>query len=369
MLIQRKRNQAVYTLLLLLAFLFAFQIHANSEAPSSVKKNKQQKLLALRKKIQKLLLTRLKNQNGDWMKISVLPPIDYTQLDSTDFMINLVGDTFRGYDPSINVGDTSHRIKSVSLEQIRYAMALTQSEMLVLSVIFPANVDVYIYDRRNPYQIYGQSEGFVEGPQEKLDSKMAEHYSKIAFRRVLFKYLSNQAYDLPRDNAAPVLKTELPRSIASYEIVEAMNREVNSNFYGSLGWGAALSRGETNSFWNSSLISGNLGIRLWGDLFVEGAVDLSAYNLASGSLKYMIFDREDSIRFMFGLGGALGMARHTISWDPLDDIKGTQQYVVPSASILLPVSDVYFKVEAKMFWGMTSSAQIFSIAPSIHLFF
>jgi hypothetical protein len=334
---------------------------------SHAEESQREKVYALQQRAKANLLTKLRKGEDDWVDIQVVTPVDYTNLISKDFVKNIVEEVFQAYDPDISVRRNAYKLKGVSLDMLRLAVANTKADVLVSTVFLPTNVDVYIYDKRNPFQIYAQSEAYVEGNQEDLDVKMAEHYTRIAFRRALFRYISDQTYDLPRDGSPPVLQSPIPRVIASYQTVEMINRDANSNFYASFNWGAALSNGTSGKFWNSSLISLELGANVLGKLYVEGAAEISAYNLAVGSLKYLFTDRDEAFRFMFGIGGAVLSNRHTFDWDQSNDIQGRKFYVVPSFSVMFPISDVYLKLESRAF--INSNSQIYTFMPGLHIWF
>lgn len=329
----------------------------------------QEKLAEMRKQAKAILISNLKTKENQWARLFVLQPIDYTDLSSTEFFAEMVTETLQGYEKQLEVKKTKYQLSAINLEELRIAMASLKADISVISVFMSGNVDVYLYDRKNPLEIFGHSEGFVEGPQEKLELEMAKHYSKQAFRKALFKYITKKPFELPRDNSPPVLKLEIPRSIASYRTVEVINREEKANFYASIGWGATLSSGESGKLWNSNLVSAQLGFHLVRDWYLELTGEMSAYNIGSGNLKYLVSDRNEPLRFMVGLGGAISTNRHTLDWDPTNDIKGSQLYVVPSASVLLPISDVFLKLEARAHLGVTTDSKIFSIFPAIQLFF
>ncbi|MFM8270276.1 MAG: hypothetical protein ACKN9V_08825 [Pseudomonadota bacterium] len=358
MLIQN-RNLFFFFLVTLLAFTFP----SVGKAEDSAK----QKAYSLQQKAKASLLSKLKSGEKEWAHIQVLSPIDYTNLISNDFVKKNVQETLQSFDSDIPVRSSDYKLKGVSLDMLRLAVANTKSDILVSTVFLPKNVDVYIYDKRNPYQIYAHSEAFLEGNQENLDIEMAEHYFKLAFRRSLFRYISEQALDLPRDGSPPVLESSIPRVIASYQTVEMLNREANANFYASVNWGAAISNGTSGKLWNSSLISLQVGVNLVGKLYVEGAAEVSAYNLAVGSFKYLISDRDEAFRFMFGLGGAALSDRHTFDWDQSNDIVGRRFYISPTFSVMFPISDVYFKLETRAF--INSHSQIYTFMPGLHVWF
>jgi len=329
----------------------------------------QQRLYLLQQNARSALLKKIKKEDGSNLDIRVLPVIDYTQLTEKDFMQEIVQDSLQSYDSEIKVGKTNYFLKSLSLDSLRLAIASTKAEVLVAAVTLPTNVDVYIYDKRTPLKVFAHSEIFLEGNQEDLSVRMAEYYAKLAFRKALYRYIMVDAYDLPRDGSPPILKSDVPRGIASYQTVEMINREANANFYVAANWGAALSNGDSGKFWNSSLISLQLAWNFLGNLYIEAAGEISAYNLGVGSIKYLVSDREQPFRFMFGLGGAVLTTRHTFDWDQSNDITGRRLYVVPSATILFPISDVYLKLETRAFLGLDERSQIFTFMPGLHIWF
>jgi len=329
----------------------------------------QQRLYLLQQNARTALLKKIKKEDGSNLDIRVLPVIDYTQLTEKDFMQEIVQDSLQNYDSEMKVGKTKYVLKSLSLDSLRLAIASTKAEVLVAAVTLPTNVDVYIYDKRAPLKVFAHSEIFLEGNQEDLSVKMAEYYAKLAFRKALYRYIMDDAYDLPRDGSPPILKSDVPRVIASYQTVEMINREVNANFYVAANWGAALSNGDSGKFWNSSLISLQLAWNFLGNLYLEAAAEISAYNLGVGSIKYLVSDREQPFRFMFGLGGAVLTTRHTFDWDQSNDITGRRLYVVPSATVLFPISDVYLKLETRAFLGLDERSQIFTFMPGLHIWF
>lgn len=361
-------------LALSISLLFAFGGNvAVAEATASPESNSpeavQKRLYALQQQARSALAEKMQREKDDWAEVTVLSPINFSQLKTTDFLKPVVEETLHAFSEDITIKQNSYVPQGISLDMLRLAVAKTDADLLVATVILPGNIDFYIYDKRDPYRVFAQSENFAEGKQEDLRPEMARFYAKQGFRRALFRYISNQAYDLPRDGSPPVLQSEVPRFIASYQAVEMVNREVYSNFYASVNWGGAMSRGQSGKLWNSSLISIEVGANILGRFYLEAAGEVSAYNTAIGSLKYLISDREEAIRLMFGLGGAILSNRHTFDWDQSNDITGRQYYAVPSVSIMFPISDVFLKLESRMLVGLTHNSQIFTFMPGIHLWF
>ena len=355
--------------LLSLALVIGFTGHpAKAETPEA-SEVVQKRLYDLQKQAKEAPVEKLKRGEDDWAEVTVVKPINLSSLKEADFLKPIVEETFQSFNEDIDVSESPYLPQGISLDMFRKAVAETKADLLVSTVILPGNIDFYIYDKRDPYRVFAQSEVFAEGNQEELRFDMAQFYAKQGFRRALFRYTSNQAYELPRDGSPPILQSEVPRFIASYQAVEMVNREVYSNFYASVNWGGAMSRGQSGKFWNSSLISLELGANIFGRWYLEAAGEISAYNTAIGSLKYMVSDRDEAIRLMFGVGGAVLSTRHTFDWDQSNDIKGRQYYAVPSVSILFPVSDVFIKVESRMLLGLTHNSQIFTFMPGIHLWF
>lgn len=350
-------------------FVVALGFQTLLPAEEATELSNQQRLYLMQQKLRQSLKKKLLNEGGDSKTITVLPIINYGGLTDEMFVKDTVEAALEPYKLSLEINPTSFKLESLSLDSLRLAVASIKTDILVATVVMPTNTDIYIYDKSVPYKIFGQSEFYVEGPQDPLGLPMAEHYSKIAFRKAFYRYLTDDAYDLPRDGSPPILNSEVPRSIASYQAVEMINREANANFYFSANWGAALSSGDSGKLWNSSLISLELGWNPVGKIYLEAAAEISAYNLGVGSVKYLVSQRDEPFRFMFGLGGAVLSDRHTFDWDQSNDIEGQRFYVVPSATILFPISDVYFKLESRAYLGLDERSHIFTFMPGLHIWF
>jgi len=356
--------------LLVLSCVSSFaETETETQVPQDPQEVKRQNINQLREQAKNTLVNKLKNKDGNWLDVQTLPPIDFVGMKDLSPVSSVVEDFLKVFAPELKVKLADYKLKSVSLEKLRIAMAVTRADILVVSVVLPNSIDMYLYDKRTPHQVYAQSEGFAEGTQFNLSVPMAEHYARLSMRRTLYRYISEQFYDLPRDDSPPILKRKIPRVIASYQAVEMINREANSNLYASINWGSALTQGVTGKLWNSNLISLELGYNFYDNWFVEAAADICAYNFAVGSLKYSFHDREKAFRFMTGVGLGVLSNRHTFDWDQSNDITGRKYYVVSSISVLFPISDVYLKLESRAYLGLDGVSRVYTIVPGLHIFF
>lgn len=312
------------------------------------------------------LIKRLTNKDATPSKIVVLPPVDYTALQQSSIATETIRKAIQQYDKKIDVQASKHRMDSLTLEHFRKAMIKERADVLLTLIMHPTNFDIYLYDARTPYQIYAHSEPISSGAQYELTREAVAYYTKILIRRTLYRYIKSQYYELPREESATVLQSEIPRHVASVESLEKINREAYSNWYVTAGLGAALSSGaSTSRWWNSNLLSGGIGRRVYDDYYVEAFADLASYNVLGLFGKYVLIDKHKSFKVSLGLGGGLVASRRTLNWDINDDIDSGTFLVGGSGTILLPIADIYLKAEGRVYYGVNKKALIVNILPGL----
>jgi hypothetical protein len=296
------------------------------------------------------LLNKLTKINGEPAKIYILSPINNTELKNTDVLTSTIQKTIRTFDPSIDVRTNSFQMPALNLESFRLAMAKLGADISIVSILNNSSFEMYLYDKSTPTQIYAHTEPLSTAARYELTTEAATYYTKLLIRRMLYRYIKNQYYEMPRDDTAPILQSEIPRYIASPQSLEMVNREARSSFYISAGLGAAISKGVQSKYWNSNLVSGQLAVRVYDKLYLEGSLNMFAYNALTGSFKYLFSERESSFRLMAGLGFSYFLYdRQVLNWDQSNGQLQQQSYLVPSISLMLPISDVYLKAEAQFF--------------------
>lgn len=378
------------TKITLLAFLFSnpFQVHAENstepkEKPAEAQQNSDpnptpatpktssqaEKLKRFKQAARARLISKLTNKNGTPASIYIMPPVDYTTLQNPEAITETIRRAIAVYDEKIDIKLGEYALKALTLEQFRRAMIHLDADVIIVPIMHATNFDIYLYDRRTPYQIYAHSEPIAGAAQHNLSKEAAQYYTKILVRRTLYRYIKNQYYELPRDNNPTVLQSEIPRYIASQTSLESVNREARTNFYASVSLGAALSSGTTNKLWNSNLFSFQFAYRPFERIYFESALEMSAYNIVVGSAKYLFSNKSDSYKLAAGLGLAYTFNRKVLNWDQTNGIKHGTVFVSPSISILFPIIDVYLKAESRLFISPDAKNYIFTIMPGILMMF
>ena len=298
----------------------------------------------------RILKQKLSTPDGGSAKIVILKPINYTDLKTVEPIVSTIESAFQSYDTNIDVRISEQTMPSLTLESFRLAVAKLSSDIVVISVLNTSSFELYMYDKRTPNQIYAHTEPLSSAARYELNNEAAVYYTKLLIRRTLYRFIKNQYFEMPRDDSPALLQSEIPRYVASAQSLELINREARSHFYISAGLGAAVSRGSRLKYWNSNLISGQLAWRVYDKLYLEGSFNMFAYNAVLGSLKYLFSNRESSFRIMGGLGVSyLLKDRQVLNWDQTEGGLEKKYYIVPSVTLLLPISDVYLKAEAQIY--------------------
>ncbi len=318
-----------------------------------------------------ILINKLTKSDGDSAKIYILKPINYTDLKTLEPVVSTIESSIQAYSSSINVKKTDQTMPSLTLESFRFTIAKLNAEIVIISVLNANNFEMYLYDKRTPNQIYAHTESLSSSARYDLNAEAASYYTKLLIRRTLYRYIKNQYYEMPRDDSPAILQSEIPRYIASTSSLELVNREAKSHFYFSAGLGAAISRGKAGKIWNSNLISGKLAVRVYDKLYLETSLNMFAYNAVTGSFKYLFSERNSPFRFMGGLGVSYFLEdRLVVNWDQTSGDLQKKYYIVPSVSIMLPISHVYLKAEAQLYIPYKSSNRyVFAIMPGLLVMF
>jgi hypothetical protein len=314
------------------------------------------------------LVTKLKDKDGKLVKVALMTTIDYTTLNFSELANVTALATIRRYG-DFDIQRINELLPALTLQAFRRVVVKNKVDVVMVAVLKPTNFDLFLFDRRTPYHIYAHSETLPEEVQYALTGPIVEEYTKVIVRRILYAYLQDQYYELPREENQVFTSAEVPRWIASAQNFATINREILSRFYGSVGVGAALAVGNNGGVWNSNLVGLQLGMRLIGQLYAEGAVNMFAYNAFLLSGKYLFSNRDNPFRFSLGMGVASASNQHTIAYDPKFTQGLSGSYVVPSASFIFPIVDIHFKVESQLLIGLGGGRAIFTLMPGLLLMF
>ncbi|MBM4317526.1 MAG: hypothetical protein FJ116_08610 [Deltaproteobacteria bacterium] len=324
-----------------------------------------------KKAARRILNKKLTLPNGDSAKVYVLKPINYTDLKTVEPIVATIEGTIQSYDQNIDVRISDQTMPALTLESFRLAVAKLNAEIVIISVLNTSSFEMYMYDKRTPSQIYAHTEPLASAARYQLNTEAAVYYTKLLIRRTLYRYIRNQYYEMPRDDSPPLLQSEIPRYIASSQSLELINREARSHFYVSAGLGAAISRGSRAKYWNSNLLSGQLALRVYDKLYLEGSFNMFAYNAVVGSIKYLFSNRDSSFRIMGGIGFSRFLRdRQVLNWDQTEGGLENKSYIVPSVSLLLPIADIYLKAEAQVYMPFrTTNRYVFAVMPGLLFMF
>lgn len=324
-----------------------------------------------RAKLMQKLSAKLLNHKGQPVSVVVFSPMDFTTSQVGNVVSASLISSLKKYG-NLNVRQEEYALENLTLGEFRKGMAQFKVDVLVATSLRNSTFDLYIYDRRTPYYIYAHSEPIPEAVQVRITPEIATQYSRVVLRRALYRYINDQYFELPRQESAPVLQSEIPRWIASPESISQINREMVSNFYFGVSSGAAFAHamGSGKAFWNSPVLALQFGHRVVGNLFGELAIEHSAYNNFVGTFKYVFSNRDRPYRIGLGLGVSyltpfkvfIGDANATF-------LQGTLMGV-GSISFLFPIGDVYLKLENRNFVSIGSPMKImFTLMPGILIHF
>lgn len=300
-----------------------------------------------------LLKQRFTDDNGQPSKIALLTPLDYTNLS----LGKIVGGAMQ--QDLIQYGITTAKqedyvIDSLTLDAFRTAKIRTRSNVLLLSVLKADQFEVFLWDAKQPYQIYAYAEPIPDLNQENFTVELAQYYGQVLIRRVLYLYLQNYYLDLPRLEKRPIIVTDIPRWVASEKLVERANKDILSDIYASASVGAAFAQGSAGKVWGSNVISASAAVRIWDQFYFELSLQSFALTAGLGSIKYYFEALDSPFIFGVGIGGGIGYNKHTLEYEQVDDripLGRAVSMIAPSVAILFPIGDAYLKAETLVMLG------------------
>lgn len=315
-----------------------------------------------------LLLQKLTLRDGKRAEIVVFSPMDDTKHKVGKSVANNVVSYFKSYGP-MNIRGEPDVLQDLTLEEFRVLMARHKADVLIGLVTRDTHFNMYLYDRRSPYAVYAHSEQIPENMRTNLTEATAQTYTRLLVRRLLFRYLNNQYFELPREESLPVLQAEIPKWVASEESLSTVNREYISRFYGSLIMGAQISMARSNQLWNANLVGAQLGVRLVDKLFLEGTATTAAYNTFTGALRYLFINRNFPFQITAGLGFSFMTKDKVWTLDQTVGLGRYSYYITPSASVMWPIGDVYLKLESQISFNLSFNQFVFTFTPGIFIYF
>lgn len=325
-----------------------------------------------RAKLLQKLSAKLLNHKGQPVSVAVFSPTDFTTSQVGNVVSNTLVTSLKKYG-NLNVHQEKYQLENLTLGEFRKGMAQFKVDVLVATSLRNTTFDLYIYDRRTPYYIYAHSEPIPEAMQLQITPEIATQYARVVLRRAIYRYINDQYFELPRQDSAPVLQSEIPRWIASPESLAQINREMISNYYFGISSGAAFAHSAGSGaghFWNSSILALQFGHRIYGNLFAELGIENSAYNNFIGTFKYVFANREHPYRFAVGVGASYLTAFKVLDVDSNGTFGTGALLMHASFSFLFPIGDVYLKLENRNFVSIGSPMKLmFTLMPGILIHF
>lgn len=354
----------------------AFVRAENASAPASAPSTESNSSTAIapppiqnapKKSLREQLIEKLTKRDGTPAQIVIFNAVESETTQLGIEISKAIEVALKSYN-SLQVRREEYALPALTMEEMRFAMARYNADVLVTPVIKPNAVDIFLFDKRAPYNLYAHSE-VVDTVSKSDPSAVAQAVTRLLVRRILYRYLNEQYFELPREESLPILQSEIPQWIASPESLSLVNRELTSRFYLNMSLGAALSMAPSKQLWNSNVIGVQLGVRLWDKWHVEGQFSAFSYNAFVASLRYTFVNRDSPFRINVGLG--LGMVTRDKVWN-LDQTIGLGRFttfIVPSASLLFPIGEVYLKLEAQWFVTPSLDKHIWMLQPGVQVHF
>lgn len=294
----------------------------------------------------KKLADRLGNFYGRMANIGMIPALDQTSQGLSHYAEEIIKESLERYG-NFRVKMVEDTASNLSLEEFKRIISKHKIDILIICVIKPTDLDIFVYDRRNFYNIYTYSQVFPQSIQYKLTRPIVEEFTRAVFRRALFNYISDQSFELPREPANVAYDAEIPRWIASYQLVHEVNRELESNWYGSANIGAAYG-GETGGNINE-LLSLEAGFQPFTHVGFQLNADMFSFNVVSLSMNYSSDLRDKYFRYTLGAGPGIGFNSHAIADDPKLPLQISRQFIVLNGAVMFPIVDYFIKLESKIF--------------------
>jgi hypothetical protein len=269
----------------------------------------------------------------------------------------------------LNVRKEDYALPAVTMEEIRLAMARYDVDVLIAPVVKPASVDLFLFDRRMPYSLFAHSEPVTSELYDLPKAQAAKELTRRLIRRILFRYLKNQSFELPRQETLPVLRSEIPQWVASQDSLNLVNRELKSRFYLNASLGGAFSMGISSQLWNSNMVSLQVGVRLWKKFHFEGQLSAFSYNALVTSFRYTFLNRDSPFRINVGLGFAFVTRDKVWNLDQTIGLGRYSQFFVASGSLLFPIGEVYLKLESQVFIAPSFNQYIWTVMPGLQVHF
>lgn len=319
-----------------------------------------------KEKLVERLKSKLTLPNKKLASVVFLRPVNYVQPALTDVVLATMQKVFSRYG-DFNIAVKNQKLQALTLEGFRAIMGKIKADVVFATVLKPTHFDIFIFDRRTPYYVFYHTE--VNPEEEAATGKISEELAidqlRVLMRRGLYLYLTNQFYELPRENHEVVMEAQIPRWMASAEMVEHVNNIMTRRFYGAASLGGAISSASDSRSWAGGVYSLQLGARIFGNFHLEGTYQAYAYNAFLGTLRYNISNKYSSYQIMPGLGGGYLTDRKALVSDRNMTLHKDYYYIIPSVSLWVPLGEFYFKAETQLQVALSGEGVVFQFMPGL----
>ncbi len=338
-----------------------------TEAEGEAEEAKDQESPAAKQKMVDRLLSKLTLPNKQLASVVFLQPITYVDSKLSEVVLATM-QKFLGRYGNFNISVKNTRLDTLTLEGFRSIMGKIKADVVLATVLKPTHFDIFIFDKRTPYYVFYHTEVHPEGDggPVKVTEELAISQTKLLARRGLYLYLTNQFYELPRqNNREVVMDAQIPRWMASAATVEGINSEMSNDFYTAASIGGAISSASEGRTWAGGVIGFQFGARIWGPAYFEAAYQSFAYHAIMGIFRYTASNKYSSLQVMPGLGAGFVTGRKTLEQDRNLTLHKDYFYLVPSLAVWLPLGDLYFKAETMLQVSLTGEKFVFHFLPGL----
>lgn len=319
-----------------------------------------------KQKMLERLIRKFTLPNGKMASIVFLKPVNYVSPVIGDIVLATMHKAFSRYG-EFNIAVKNVKLDTLTLEGFRGVVGKIKADVIFTTVLKPTHFDLFVFDRRTPYYIFYHTEVHPEeksGPAP-ITEELAVDQTRVLLRRGLYLYLTNQFYELPRDKREVVMEAQLPRWMASSEMVEKVNRMMSRRFYTAASVGGAISTTSDSRSWSGGVLGFQIGARPFGSFYVEAAYEAFAYHLFLGSLRYNVSNKYSFIQVMPGLGGGFLTQRKSLEIDRNLTLHKNHYFIAPSVSVTMPLGELYFKVETQLLIALTGDKYVLNFLPGL----
>ncbi|MBI1860449.1 MAG: hypothetical protein HYR96_05990 [Deltaproteobacteria bacterium] len=261
-----------------------------------------------KEKLVERLKSKLTLPNKKLASVVFLRPVNYVQPALTDVVLATMQKVFSRYG-DFNIAVKNQKLQALTLEGFRAIMGKIKADVVFATVLKPTHFDIFIFDRRTPYYVFYYTE--VNPEEEAATGKISEELAidqlRVLMRRGLYLYLTNQFYELPRENHEVVMEAQIPRWMASAEMVEHVKNII----------------------------------------------------------RYNISNKYSSYQIMPGLGGGYLTDRKALVSDRNMTLHKDYYYIIPSVSLWVPLGEFYFKAETQLQVALSGEGVVFQFMPGL----